>query len=246
MRAKDDVAVGATYIVNVPQRIPPALRDSIPRTAQTFAAYMRRHLHRGRRFDLTVTDVGCHARTVDGIESEATSKVDRPLTGSQMPALGLPEGVYRIDGLVYGPGEELAKLPTTLSYAGLPIRRLDPLGTLTALSDLSAAYYRWQVRKDARRPGNGPHAYEAREMLEKQREVAARALDDYDAERHLREVEVQLTEWQRIEVTMRVSGSGRYRPENDPELDRDDLKNPFTRDAELRGRQKQRSCIMCR
>lgn len=41
------------YIVNVPQRIPRAVRGRIPRTPEAFAADIRLHLHRGRRFDLT-------------------------------------------------------------------------------------------------------------------------------------------------------------------------------------------------
>ncbi|WP_424890173.1 hypothetical protein [Streptomyces sp. XH2] len=69
----------------------------------------------------------------------------------------------------------------------MPARWPDPLGTPAVLDDLSVAYYRWQAA--------GMEAavivQEAAEMLEKQREVAGRALDDYDAEEHLRIVEVQ-------------------------------------------------------
>lgn len=222
--------MGCTYIVNVPQRIPPAVRDRIPRTAQEWSADMRLSLHRGRRFDLTVTDVHLAERTVDGIESVTTSKVGLPLTEGQADALGLPEGVYRIEGLVYGPDDQLVELPTTLCYTELPIRWLDPLGTPTVLSDTSAAYYRWRVREDATGLELELIAHEARELLEKQREVAGRALDDYDAESHLRIVEVQLAEWQRVELVMRVSGAGRYRPEDDPDVSEDDLQDPFTRD----------------
>lgn len=223
--------MGATYIVNVPQRIPSAVRDRVPRTPEAFAADMRLHLHRGGRFDLTVTDVDLQARTVDGIESVTTSKVGFPLTEGQVQALGLSEGVYRIEGLVYGPDDRLVELPTTLAYTGLPMRWLDPLDTPTVLSDLSAAYYRWRVRKDATGLQLELIAHEAGEMLERQREVAARALDNYDAESHLREVEVQVAEWRRIELVMRVSGAGRYRPEDDPDVGEDDLKDPFTRDT---------------
>ncbi|MCQ8775032.1 hypothetical protein [Streptomyces telluris] len=66
-------------------------------------------------------------------------------------------------------------------------------------------------------------------MLEKQREVAGRALDEYDAEEHLRIVEVQCAEWRRIELVMQVAGADRYRPEDDPDLSADDLKNPLAR-----------------
>ncbi|GGU46744.1 hypothetical protein GCM10010289_79040 [Streptomyces violascens] len=44
----------ATYIVNVPQRIPPAVRERIPRTCEAFAADLRLYLHRGKGSDLTV------------------------------------------------------------------------------------------------------------------------------------------------------------------------------------------------
>ncbi|MFF8391697.1 hypothetical protein [Cellulosimicrobium funkei] len=223
--------MGGTYIVNVPQRIPPAVRDRVPRTPAAFAAHMRLHLHRGRRFDLIITDVDLQSRTVDGIESVTTSKVGLPLTEAQTQALGLPEGVYRIEGLVYGPDDELVQLPTTLAYTGLPIRWLDTLGTPTVLSDLSAAYYRWRVRQDATGLQLELIAHEAEQMLEMRREVSARALDDYDAESHLRQVEVQAAEWQRIELVMRVSGAGRYRPEDDPDVGENDLKNPFIQDS---------------
>lgn len=62
-------------------------------------------------------------------------------------------------------------------------------------------------------------------------DVAARALDDYDAESQLREVEVQCAQWQRIELVMRASGIGRYRPEEDPDVGEGDLTDPFTRDT---------------
>ncbi|GGP80165.1 hypothetical protein [Streptomyces melanogenes] len=99
MRTKD-VRVGGTYVVNVPQRIPAAIRDSVPSTAEAFAAHMQLHLNRGRRFDLTVTDVHRAERTVDGIEPVTTSKVGLPLSEGQVRALGLPEGVpHRGPGL---------------------------------------------------------------------------------------------------------------------------------------------------
>ncbi|MEU8548880.1 hypothetical protein AB0C81_18120 [Streptomyces roseoverticillatus] len=75
----------------MPQRIPPAVRDHVLRNREEFAADMRLHLHRGRRFELTVTDVHTEARMVDGSESVTTSKVALPLTAEQAEALGLPE-----------------------------------------------------------------------------------------------------------------------------------------------------------
>ncbi len=196
---------------------------------------MRLHLHRGRRFDLTITEVHRAERTVDGIEPVTTSKVGLPLTDGQAQALRLPEGSYRIEGLVYGPDDQLVKLPATLTYTGLPIRWLDPLGTPTVLSDDLVAFYRWLTRKEATGLEVELIAHEAHQMLEKQRQVAARALDDYDAESHLREVEVQCAEWQRIELVMRVSGAGRYRPEDDPDVGKEDLADPFTQDPQQPG-----------
>ncbi|WP_414170946.1 hypothetical protein ACMATS_38105 (plasmid) [Streptoverticillium reticulum] len=228
MRTRD-IRVGGTYIVNVPQRIPPAVRDRVPRGREEFAADMRLHLHRGRRFEITVTDVHVDARTVDGFESVTTSKVALPLTVEQAEALGLPETgqPYMIEGLVLDAERMPVKLPTTLAYTGLPTRWLDPLGTPTMLSDLSVAYYRYRVRQQAAGMEAALVAQEAAEMLEKQREVAGRALDDYDAEEHLRTVEVQCAEWQRIELVMRVTGAECYRPQDDPDLTEDDLKNPI-------------------
>ncbi|MEV5242577.1 hypothetical protein AB0K89_26245 [Streptomyces cinnamoneus] len=231
MRTRD-IRVGGTYIVNVPQRIRPAVRDRVPRNREEFAADMRLHLHRGRRFELTVTEVHAEARTVDGFESVTTSKVALPLTAEQAEALGLPEAeeAYTIEGLVLDAERMPVKLPTTLAYAGLPTRWLDPLGTPTALNDLSAAYYRYRVRQQATGMEPALIAQEAAEMLEKQREVAGRALDDYDAEEHLRIVEVQCAEWRRIELVLRVTGADRYRPEDDPDLSADDLRNPIAQE----------------
>ncbi|MEU5436405.1 hypothetical protein AB0G73_23925 [Streptomyces sp. NPDC020719] len=210
----------------MPQRIPAKVRDRRP-CVETFAADMRLHLHRGRRFDLTVTDVDLVERTVDGIEAVTTSKVGLPLTDEQAQALGLAEDGYSIEGLVYDADHQLVKLPATLAYTGLPIRWLDPLGTPTVLGDDSAAYYRWRVREDATGLELSLIAHEARAVLEKQREVAARALDDYDAEAHLRILEVQLSEWQRVELVMRVSAADGYRPEDDPEVSEAELHDPF-------------------
>ncbi|WP_240351037.1 hypothetical protein [Streptomyces olivoreticuli] len=97
-----DIRVGGTYVVNVPQRVPPAVGDRVRRGREEFAAGMRLHLHRGRRFEITVTEVHADTRTVDGFESVTTSKVALPLTAEQAEALGLPESeeAYRIEGLV--------------------------------------------------------------------------------------------------------------------------------------------------
>lgn len=224
-----DVRVGSTYIVNVPQRIPPAVRDRIPRTRQEFAADMRLHLHRGKRFDLTVTDINVDGRTVDGFESLTTGRTVLTLTDEQMEALGLPPGTYTIDGLVLDDDGTPVDMPTTLSYTGLPTRWLDPLGTPTMLSEESIAYYRYRVRQDATGMEASLVAQEAAEMLEKQRDVAGSALDDYTAEEYLRIVEAQYAEWRRIELVMRVTGANRYRPEDDPDVGEDGLQNPFAR-----------------
>ncbi|WP_190093243.1 hypothetical protein [Streptomyces melanogenes] len=121
------------------------------------------------------------------------------------------------------------ELPTTLAYTGLPIRWLDPQGTPTVLGADSVAFYRWWVRKEATGLELELIAHEARELLEKQREVAGRALDDYDAESYLPILDVKLGEWQRIELVMRGIGARRYRPEEDPDVGEDDLKDPFAR-----------------
>lgn len=175
MRSRD-IRVGETYIVNVPQRIPPALRDRALDSRQEFAASMRLHLQQGKRFDLTVTDFHPDTRTVDGFES-TTSKVALPLTEEQAEALGLPptQCPYTIEGLVHDDEDTLVGLPTTLAYTGLPARWLDPLGTPTVLSDLAVAYYRYRVRQEATGMQAALIAHQAHQTLEDQREVAARA-----------------------------------------------------------------------
>ncbi|GGU46738.1 hypothetical protein [Streptomyces violascens] len=58
-----------------------------------------------------------------------TSKVGFPLSDGQAQAFGLPDDVYRVEGLIYREEDgTLVELPTTLAYEGLPIRWLDPAG----------------------------------------------------------------------------------------------------------------------
>ncbi|MCD9145735.1 hypothetical protein [Streptomyces albireticuli] len=104
-----------------------------------------------------------------------TSKVVLPLTAEQAEALGLPESeeAYTIEGLVLDAGRRPVKLPTTLACTGLPTRWPDLLGTPTVLSDLSVAYYRYRVRRQAAGMEVALVAQEAAETLEKQWEVAA-------------------------------------------------------------------------
>ncbi|MFE7357914.1 hypothetical protein ACFU8Q_33475 [Streptomyces sp. NPDC057543] len=88
-----NIQIGETYQVKVPQRLPPALRHRIPRTHADFAADMRLNLRRGDRFDLTVTGTDPEGATVDGYEATTTNRVTLRLTADQIDAVKL-DAVY--------------------------------------------------------------------------------------------------------------------------------------------------------
>ncbi|MGW2865891.1 hypothetical protein [Streptomyces sp. NPDC001205] len=232
MRARD-IRIGETYMVCVPQRLPRSLRDRLPHDRETFAADMRLHLHRGKRLDLTVTDVhfGPPAPpTVDGVETLKTSNVALPLTSDQADLLGLPrDTAYEIQGLVRDAAGQPVELPATLAHTGLPARWLLPLGTPTVLDPLSIAYYRFRVREQA--TGMTPEGISeaAEEAQESERETAGRALDNYDAEDFLPARRVEHQEWRRIEAVMTRTGMKIYSPAGDPEISENELRNPARR-----------------
>ncbi|MEW2635436.1 hypothetical protein AB0903_28265 [Streptomyces sp. NPDC048389] len=232
MRARD-IRIGETYMVCVPQRLPRSLRDRLPRDRATFAADMRLHLHRGKRFDLTVTDVHLGppaSPTVDGVETLKTSNVALPLTSEQASLLGLPlDTTYEIQGLLRDADGEPVELPTTLAHTGLPARWLLPLGTPTVLDPLSVAYYRFRVREQA--TGMTPEGVSeaADEAQESERETAGRALDNYEAEDFLHTRRVEHKEWRRIEAVIAHTGMKVYAPSSDPEISENELSNPTRR-----------------
>ncbi|MET9083644.1 hypothetical protein ABZX77_17410 [Streptomyces sp. NPDC004237] len=228
MRTRE-IQVGETYMVCVPQRLPPHVRDRRPGSREEFTAGLRLHLYRGNRFDLTVTAVDPVKRTVDGYESATTSRVRLALTLEQVITLGLPDitGHYEIEGTL--PDVEAnapVELPTSCSYTFIPTRWLLPPGTPTVLSQWSIAFYQYYVREEATGMSLPEVSAATEESQEKERNLAGRALDDYRAEEYLRSAEVKHAEWRRIEAVMRRSPMTSYSPTDDPELSEADLEKP--------------------
>ncbi|MCX4481695.1 hypothetical protein OOK44_35570 [Streptomyces cellulosae] len=224
-----EIQVGETYMVCVPQRLPRRVRDRTPATCEEFTAGLRLNLYRGNRFDLTVTAVDRADRTVDGYETATTSSVRLPLTLEQAITLGLPDitGHYEIEGTLHDAETNTAvELPTSCSYTAIPTRWLLPLGTPTVLSDWSIAFYRYHVRKDATGMTLPEVSAAAEESQAKERDLAGRALDNYQAEECLRSAEVEHREWRRIEAVMRQTAMTTYSPEDDPELSEADIEQP--------------------
>lgn len=228
MRTRE-IQVGETYMVCVPQRLPPRMRDRRPATREEFTAGLRLHLYRGNRFDLTVTAVDLRERTVDGYETATTSRVRLALTLEQAITLGLPDitGHYEIEGTLHDvEANAPVELPTSCTYTFIPTRWLLPLGTPTVLSEWSIAFYRYYVRKDATGMTLAEVSAAAEESQEKERKLAGRALDNYRAEECLRSAEAEHAEWRRIEALMGQGAMTSYSPTDDPELSEADLEQP--------------------
>lgn len=229
MRTRD-IQVGETYMVCVPQRLPRRVRDRMPDTREEFTAGLRLHLYRGNRFDLTVTAADLDERTVDGVERSTTSRVRVALTLEQVIALGLPDitSHYELEGTLHDAETGTpVELPASCSYTSIPMRWLLPLGTPTAMSEESVAFYRYYVRKDATGMTLAEVSAAADESQDKERDLAGQALDDYRAEECLRPAEVKHREWRRIEAVMRRDARAVYVPEGDPDLVEADLERPL-------------------
>ncbi|WP_327228598.1 hypothetical protein OG301_38570 [Streptomyces platensis] len=213
-----DIRIGETYQVKVPQRLPPALRTRYPRTRAEFAADMRLHQHRGDRFELTVTDIAPEAATVDGYEATTTNRVTLRLTAEQAELLELPAGPeYEIDGFITDAEGNEAILAATVTYAGLPAVWLRPLEEPVRIAPSTARFYRARVQAQATGMTAQDITRAAADAKEHQRDVAGQALDSYRAEQWLRIAEVQHQEWRRISALMADTTRKTYAPQSDPE-----------------------------
>lgn len=222
-----DVEIGETYQVRVPQRLPAALRDRIPRTAEAFAADMQLHLHRGRRFPLTVTFLEADA-TITGIQATHTSNAQLPLTDEQAALLGLAAGhTYQIRGTITDDEGQPVPLPAAVTYSGIPARWLRPLDELTYLDDRSEAFYRALTRREANGKTQEEVAQAVQEEHERARRLAGLMLDDLNAEPSLRSSEVQHEEWRRIAQLMESEGATTYARSRDAFGLEDDKKCPW-------------------
>ncbi|MEU1628299.1 hypothetical protein ABZ746_23805 [Streptomyces sp. NPDC020096] len=177
MRVRD-IRIGQTYQIKVPQRLPAALRNRLPRTREEFAASMQLHQRRGDRFELTVTGVADDGKTVDGYETTSTSRVTLPLTAEQAERLGLPIGpAYEIDGHVTDDDGNDVALPVTVTYTDIPAAWVRPLEEPVPISPASVRFFRAQVREKATGMPAEDIARAADDAQEHERDVAARALD---------------------------------------------------------------------
>ncbi|MFJ3950925.1 hypothetical protein ACIPXV_12880 [Streptomyces libani] len=212
-----DIRIGETYQVKVPQRLPSALHTRYPRTRTEFAADMRLQQHRGDRFELTVTDIAPETATVDGYEA-TTNRVTLRLTAEQAELLELPaDPEYEIDGFITDTEGNEAILAATVTYAGLPATWLRPLEEPVRIAPSTARFYRARVQAQATGMTAQDITRAAADAKEHQRDVAGQALDSYRAEQWLRIAEVQHQEWRRISALMTDTTRKTYALQNDPE-----------------------------
>ncbi|MFJ1845230.1 MULTISPECIES: hypothetical protein [unclassified Streptomyces] len=213
-----DIQIGETYQVKVPQRLPPTLRHRIPRTHAGFAADMRLNLRRGDRFDLTVTGIDPEGATVDGYEATTTNRVTLRLTADQTVLLDLPAGPeYEIDGFVTDTDGNEVTLPAAITYTVLPAVWLHPLEEPVPLASSTARFYRARVQAQATGMTVQDVARAAEDAQEYQRDIAGQALDSYRAEEWLRTAEVEHQEWLRISALMTDKSMKTYAPQSDPQ-----------------------------
>ncbi|UQA91485.1 hypothetical protein [Streptomyces halobius] len=213
-----DIRIGETYQVKVPQRLPPALRTRHPRTRTGFAADMRLHQRRGDRFDITVTDIAPEAATVDGYEALTTNRATLRLTAEQAELLELPAGpAYEIDGFITDTDGNEAILDATVTYTALPAVWLRPLEEPVRIAPGTARFHRARVQAQATGMTVQDVTRAAQDAQEHQRDVAGQALDSYRAEQWLRIAEVQHQEWRRISALMTDTAMKTYAPQSDPE-----------------------------
>ncbi|QIK04777.1 hypothetical protein G7Z12_00520 [Streptomyces sp. ID38640] len=211
-----DIRIGETYQVKVPQRLPQALHTRYPRTRTEFAADMRLQQHRGDRFDLTVTDIAPETATVDGYEA-TTSRVTLRLTAEQAEFLELPAGPeYEIDGCTPTPTATRPSSPPPSPTPDSPPPGCAPSKSQSASPPAPPASTAPASRR--RPPGWPPRTSPAAaDAKEHQRDVAGQALDSYRAEQWLRIAEVQHQKWRRISALMTDTTRKTYTPKNDPE-----------------------------
>lgn len=123
-----DVAVGGTYLVEVPHDLPPGRYPVDVDSAESAAAWLRLNMLRGARFPLTVTSVDTSGSrpTAQGLRTLFWSHARVALTLEQALELGLPPGAYEIAGQVSTPDGEPIELPHVEELT-VPVRWLRPL-----------------------------------------------------------------------------------------------------------------------
>jgi hypothetical protein len=121
-----DVHVGETYLVEVPHRLP---ASRYPADVLGFGLWWQLAGLRGTRFHLTVTETGVDLAgtpAVEGLRVHTGSHGVVDLTVEQVAALGLPPGVYRIQGVVQRLDGGLVELPDVQTLR-VAVRWLHPL-----------------------------------------------------------------------------------------------------------------------
>lgn len=122
-----DVRVGESYVVEVPYRLPGSRYPMHTDDARGFTQWWQLQGLRGGRFRLTVTDLDTATTPamVEGIRVVSRSHVRVDLTLEQALELGLPPGVYTVDGMLRDVNGDLIDLPD-VSTVQVPVRWLHP------------------------------------------------------------------------------------------------------------------------
>lgn len=212
----EDVRLGETYQVRVPERLPPGLRRHVPADRAEFAADLRLHTRRGSRFDLTVTAVTADG-LVDGVEDTHTTRVAISLTPDQAAGLGLAPGDYRVDGYLTDDQNKDVPLPIKVIHSRLPAAWLRPLADPVPIAPARVRHVRGRVQSHAAGRAAAEVDRAAGAALEHRRAIAESALDSYRAEGWLRTAEVEYAEWQRIFTLLTETKAEVYDPADDPE-----------------------------
>lgn len=211
-----DVVVGETYTVNIPQRLPPAIRDRPAATAAEWQADMQLSLARGRRFTVTVTGYGDEPGTVVVTREVPAGRVGLRLTAGQATALGLAEGPeYEIHGTVTDDTGRVITFPATLTHA-IPARWLRPRGERLDIPPDTVRLYRAEVCRAA--DGMTPQDVDQAivKALEAVHRIQGVALDDPTADRSVLTTEAAHREWIRISQWIEASALLAYDPRHDP------------------------------
>jgi hypothetical protein len=212
-----DVEVGETYTANIPQRLPPAIRDRPAATAAEWQADMQLRLACGRRITVTVTGHGDEPGTVVVTREIPAGRVGLRLTAGQAAALGLAEGQeYEIHGTVIDDAGRVITFPAMLAHV-IPARWLRPRHERLELHPDTVRLHRAEVCRAA----GGMTAQEIDQAIAKALEAVHRirglALDDPTADRSVLTAEAAYREWIRISQWIKASALPGYDPRRDPD-----------------------------
>lgn len=178
-----DVEVGETYTANIPQRLPPAIRDRPAATAAEWQADMQLRLVCGRRITVTVTGYGDEPGTVVVTREIPAGRVGLRLTAGQAAALGLAEGQeYEIHGTVTDDTGRVITFPATLTHE-IPARWLRPRDERLELHPDTVRLHRAEVCRaaDGMAPQDIDQAID--KVVEAVHRIQGLALDDPTADR---------------------------------------------------------------